>query len=89
MAVHTMTSIVSVVTCSPLSPAEWVKAWKERRRMDKLMTERDEEAIDADLKSMVDAAARAEAKSSKPALSPLHEVRHHMQHFTKRKCTVV
>lgn len=42
--------------------------------MDKLITERDEEAIDADLKSMVEAAQRAEAKNSRPALSPLHEV---------------
>lgn len=54
---------------------EWVRAWKERRRMDKLITERDEEAIDADLKSMVEAAQRAEAKNAKPAVSPLHEVR--------------
>jgi hypothetical protein len=51
-----------------------VKAWKERRRMDKLITERDEEAIDADLKAMVEAAQRAEARNSKPAVSPLHEV---------------
>lgn len=42
--------------------------------MDKLITERDEEAIDADLKSMVEAAQRAEAKNAKPAVSPLHEV---------------
>ena len=43
--------------------------------MDKLITERDEEAIDADLKAMVEAAQRAEARNSKPAVSPLHEVR--------------
>ena len=42
--------------------------------MDKLITERDEEAIDADLKAMVEAAQRAEARNSKPAVSPLHEV---------------
>ena len=44
--------------------------------MDKLITERDEEAIDADLKAMVEAAQRAEARNSKPAVSPLHEVVH-------------
>jgi hypothetical protein len=42
--------------------------------MDKLITERDEEAIDADLKGMVEAAQRAEARNAKPAVSPLHEV---------------
>lgn len=41
------------------------------------MTERDEKAIEKDLKSMVEAAQRAEAAkagSAKEAISPLHAV---------------